>query len=457
MRKIHFLIAAILFLNTSCEKELPLNEESLSKTSGNREAFVTIKDPGSFKYTEYTWFLLADSDGKILSMTEYPKGKEQLALFSDVAYTKNTVNLFKISKDAGFNHIEVEGFIDVKKGSTWDIALVAGYKNENMKPFNVNIKNIPSFQEINVSTNVFGFEIQNLSDTTSINQTEFSSTKGGKFLVQIEKDFIGYYKFFDIKPNSENLLSIDASKIVSKSVKKNIMFPENAFQKTIMTWAHPFPMFNEAYYLGYSSTTNEVLSQYIPDTAFNSYTTLISYTTKHIPGRRDSWSYDNLLWGKFPGTTRNLNIELQSLNEDPKDFHFVAKGNYDYYLATYSNYSFSNQEPTVSPSSMTIFSTFKNPSFKVPDFATALALKELKLSQYVLSAVNFVDTDCNNHGIIDYAVNKNFKLEFENHAVYQPRLAGLPENELNGAIHSRLDGNIHGIIKSNIEKYQKRR
>ncbi|MXV50236.1 hypothetical protein GS399_04575 [Pedobacter sp. HMF7647] len=319
-----------------------------------KKLLVTI-DGGPYVLTNFkkAIFVAADENGSILSSAEFTTKSQIVKLYSNGDFSKDRLNIFKIAFSKESLKPIVTGFIQIKKGSILEMGKSYFLK---MAPsggqFKVSMAKQSVFEKLIISTNKNSQNFDFIPDSTSLKIQNYSYSSDSKLYLQVKKNNITQYDFFDIQKGSKNII-INPDKCSKTPVQKTIMM--GGTECGVSIYARPNKLYNDGYRVYEGNTMGDRIDIFIPKEKFETYAVFMSCI-------KNSLTYINTYnKPEIPSSFIPINASAKIGGSYLSDIDISIKGTYSYYSAFFNNQSFSLN--ILSPSTAKYF------KYKLPDFS----------------------------------------------------------------------------------------
>jgi hypothetical protein len=340
----------------------------------NSSTLLTLNiTPWAYNYSasSNTYFVVTDENGNILNEVKYVKGTSTFKISSLAPFAKDRFNFFEIVTFPDPTVVPIiTGFLQIKKGSVYTSNVV--YTNQPQAyPINIHLLNSTGFDQLKISTDVGGYTLNSLSDTTLLKPVY---SLGGKIWVQMLKNNQYSYNFFNI-PSGVSNYNLDLNQLTETPLVQTITAPSNNF--SIQVLAQSNVINNPNYYsLGGASSPSNSLSYYYPSEPFALYSVLMDYSIGNL-------NYTITTAGTtIPSQVAAFNASFNIPSSTLANFVPSFSGNFDFYNANFLENPSSPKLQVVlwSPSA----ANYTN--IKLPDFSKYLGLTSLDLNSITLTS-----------------------------------------------------------------------
>jgi len=331
---------------------------------------ITIETSAAHMCCDDITFVLADEEGTILNSVKYITGYNQIKIGSKIPYNKERVNIFMINKPVETNVAPgITAYLHVKTGSIWN--LVKLYQGgAPTYPLKVDFKNLPAFSWLTFSTDLYGSTTTAANLASTLENLPLSFRDSSKLFVQIEKGDKAYYNFFELPKGTQNF-TVDISQVVKPSNGKTINFPvrENNYIRVV---AKKIKNGSSGYQLTQKSFSETSGMIFQPQEKFQEYETNFRYN-------KNGFYYSDLYIGpEIPDKIEPFDVTYAVKGTSLNDFVPTFTGEFDFYLAQFSNLDGSAYVSLISPS------TGDHSKNTLPDLSGIVELPEMDWNNYKL-------------------------------------------------------------------------
>ncbi|WP_439695963.1 hypothetical protein ACFGVS_24645 [Mucilaginibacter sp. AW1-7] len=271
------------------------------------------------------YFVATDITGNIISELQYLAGTRTFKLNSQNPYEADRFNLFVIINpgDGGKSH--VEGYLQVKKGSTYN-NFYAVLPQQEKKRLQLYYENATPYDYLLVSSNVNAAISQSLADTTTMGPLTYVDDNA-RLYAQMNKNNKQTYAFFNVTPDS--YVRIDFAAINKTPLVKTVTAPVSNFAFSV--YAKSKPDYFDAMVLSSGTSPLNTINVAYPTETFPEYDTYASY-------RIGDKMYEIVTTGttipaKIDGFDATFNVSGTTLANFVPSF----SGTFDYYHANFEN------------------------------------------------------------------------------------------------------------------------
>ena len=351
----------------------PFNYVNVSAETTTLVNINVVQGDYYFEHNNSAYFVATDENGVILGQAKYVNGTTKFKLVSTVPYTGSRLNLFVIINPLDNTKPNVTGYLQVKKGSTYNsIYSILPLQTESyIKPY---VKNGPSFDRLIVSTNVRADIASSSSDTLNF-QPDVFIDNGEKLYVQLLKNNKYTYNFFDV-PLGTVGINVDVSKVTKTPAEKTLAGPVSDI--TLQLYAKNDIAHYDSYFLDVQQTHTGSLTLRYPKEPFKEYE-LYSYYSK------SGFEYEGISTGPsipdaVPTFDATFNVSGTSLGNFVPSF----SGTFDYYHASFENTAGPDLKLELYSPSAGNYTNVKLPSFNKFLGVTGLRSANQKLISFEL-------------------------------------------------------------------------
>ncbi|MXV51528.1 hypothetical protein GS399_11150 [Pedobacter sp. HMF7647] len=302
-------------------------------------ALITLRNfPGKIFDYQY-WYVITDSAGQILNSIKCPDNAvSEIKIAPKEPFYGKTFNVYQILK---YNRINISAYLDLKKGAVYNLSdKTPIISHPYIGPISLNFKNILPFDRLTYSGNSGGTSITSLKDTAE-RKSYFS--EGSKLFVQVERNGVGYYNFYDVSVRSKSL-DVDMSLCNKISERKTIKAPGlDVYFATLS--GKPELGYENYYMLNYvaipdispdptkpyqTNLNREEVTFFYPKESIVQYQTWVQY---HM----NEWHGINNYKGDIPSAVKPIDFNMEFKNTSIYNLQLPYTGNVSYQYAYFSD------------------------------------------------------------------------------------------------------------------------
>jgi hypothetical protein len=350
---------------------------------------VTLKiDPKINSLYNNIMYIVTDPAGNVLNSIKYNGRDKNISIAAVHPYRKNRFSVFEVKT---YLNTYVTAYLNIPRGSTWDLRGITENFNPKFTNANINFTNVPSFSRMTISSDVSGLTFFTASSISNVINYGFSPA--GKELVQfVDNNNNGHYNFFNVDRTKKNFSIALTDSLFHPSVKKTITI-NGATSGNFSLYGKSDKNYDSYYLVDGNYFQGPNFSYFYP------YGTYLTDYKSYVYFIQNGLTYINVYTNLIPETIAPIGATANVTSSSLHSFNFSSQGNFDYYTANFSNVS--------AKTYITVFSKSHHHSFRFPDILKLTNIPNVSLDGFKIFSFSMFKTSGFNEGKLFY-YNNNF-------------------------------------------------